>query len=235
MLKFRSFPKLESDTIQARILLPQGTPLAETEEAVQQVVAALKKVNEKFKPMQTDQRDLVNNILVYYGVNADSHEKGPHQATISADLIRAQKRKGSLQQMLSSWRKFTGPVPGSLAMKFTDKERGVAGNAIDLRLRGGNLEQIKKAGDELKAFLYGYDGVVDVLDDLRPGKPEYVVKLRDDAGSLGLTGKGVRKNCVPSCRAIPALKSRPVAMGSMCVCGWLMVPLTAVVASTRFM
>ncbi|TLP44222.1 efflux RND transporter permease subunit [Cohaesibacter sp. CAU 1516] len=191
MLKFRSFPKLESDTIQARILMPQGTPLAETEVAVQQVVAALKKVNDKFKPLQSEQRDLVNNILVYYGVNADSHEKGPHQATISADLIRAQKRKGSLQEMLSSWRKLTGPVPGSLAMKFTDKERGVAGNAIDLRLRGGNLEQIKKAADDLKVFLYGYDGVVDVLDDLRPGKPEYVVKLHDDAGSLGLTGKGV--------------------------------------------
>nr|WP_319516873.1 efflux RND transporter permease subunit [uncultured Cohaesibacter sp.] len=191
MLKFRSFPNLESDTIQARILLPQGTPLSETEVAVQQVVAALKKVNEEFKPLQKEQKDLVNNILVYYGVNADSNEKGPHQATISADLIKAQERQGSLQDMISSWRKLTGPVPGSLAMKFTDKERGVAGNAIDLRLRGGNLDQIKKAADDLKAFLYGYEGVVDVLDDLRAGKPEYVVKLHDDAGGLGLTASSV--------------------------------------------
>ena len=191
MLKFRSFPNLESDTIQARILMPQGTPLSETEQAVQQVVAALDKVNKDYAPLQKEGKDLVNNVLVYFGVNVDANEKGPHLATISADLISAQDRKGSLQDMLSTWRKYTGPVPGSLAMKFTDKERGVAGNAIDIRLRGNNLEEIKQAGDELKAFLYGYDGVVDVLDDLRPGKPEYIVKLRDDAGGLGLTAKSV--------------------------------------------
>ena len=190
-LKFRSFPTLESDTIQARILMPQGTPLEETEEAVQKVVSALKKVNEEFAPIQKGEKDLVNNILVYYGVNVDANEKGPHLATISADLLRAQDRKGSLQEMISRWRKLTGPVPGSLALKFTDKERGVAGNAIDIRLRGGNLEQLKKAGGELKSFLNGYNGVVDVLDDLRPGKPEFIVKLHDDAGGLGLTGKSV--------------------------------------------
>ncbi|SNY90198.1 Multidrug efflux pump subunit AcrB [Cohaesibacter sp. ES.047] len=191
LLKFRSFPKLESDTIQARILMPQGTPLAETQEAVQQVVAALKKVNEEFKPIQIEGQELVNNILVYYGVNADANEKGPHLATISADLLRAQQREGDLREMLSRWRKLTGPVAGALAMKFTDKERGVAGNAIDIRLKGNDLEQLKAAGNDLKAFLNGYEGVVDVLDDLRPGKPEFIVTLHDDAGGLGLTAKSV--------------------------------------------
>ena len=191
MLKFRSFPSLESDTIQARILMPQGTPLKETEQAVEQVVKALGKVNEEFAPIQKEGKNLVNNILVYYGVNVDANEKGPHLATISADLIRAQERQGSLQEMISRWRKLTGPVPGSVAMKFTDKERGVGGNAIDIRLRGGNLEQLKQAGKALKGFLNGYNGVVDVMDDLRPGKPEYIVKLRDDAGGLGLNAKSV--------------------------------------------
>ena len=67
----------------------------------------------------------------------------------------------------------------------------MAGNAIDIRLQGGDLGEIKEAGDALKAFLAGYDGVVDVLDDLRPGKPEFIVKLHDDAGGLGLTAKTV--------------------------------------------
>ena len=191
LLKFRSFPNLESDTIQARILMPQGTPLSETEQAVEQVVAALGKMNEEFAPLQKDGQDLVNNTLVYYGVNVDANEKGPHLATISADLLRAQDRQGNLQEMIGRWRKLTGPVPGALALKFTDKERGVAGNAIDIRLRGGNLEQLKKAGEELKTFLSGFEGVVDVMDDLRPGKPEFIVSLRDDAGGVGLTARSV--------------------------------------------
>ncbi|WP_319529721.1 efflux RND transporter permease subunit [uncultured Cohaesibacter sp.] len=190
-LKFRSFPQLESDTIQARILMPQGTTLDETEQGVQQVVAALNKVNEEFKPLQTDNKDLINNILVYYGVNADANEKGPHLATISADLLRAGERQGDLREMLSRWRKLTGPIPGALALKFTDKERGVAGNAIDIQLKGNDLGQLKQAGNDLKTFLNGYEGVVDVLDDLRPGKPEFIVSLHDDAGGLGLTAKSV--------------------------------------------
>ncbi|PLW75915.1 efflux RND transporter permease subunit [Cohaesibacter celericrescens] len=191
MLKFRSFPQLESDVIQARILMPQGTPLSQTEQAIDQVVAALEKVNQEFTPLQKDGQPLIRNVLVYYGINADANEKGPHLATISADLIKAQDRSGSISEMIASWRKLTGPVAGAVAMKFTDKERGVAGNAIDIRLRGGNLVSLKKAGDELKAFLLGFNGVVDVLDDLRPGKPEFSVKLRDDAGALGLNAKSV--------------------------------------------
>ncbi|MCT4654553.1 MAG: efflux RND transporter permease subunit [Cohaesibacter sp.] len=191
LLKFRTFPKLESDVIQARILLPQGTPLSETRQAVAQVVAALEKVNKAFTPKQPDGQELVKNVLVYYGINADANEKGPHLATVSADLIRAEKRNGKIREMIGMWRKKTGPVPGALAMKFTDKERGVAGNAIDIRLRGGNLDRLKKAGNELKAFFNGFEGVVDVLDDLRPGKPEFKISLKDDAGGLGLTAKSV--------------------------------------------
>lgn len=191
LLKFRTFPRLESDVIQARILMPQGTPLHVTEEAVGQVVAALAKVDKAFSPQQPNGQKLIKNVLVYYGVNVDANEKGPHLATISADLLRAEKRNGSVRDFLPMWRKQTGPVAGALAMKFTDKERGVGGNAIDIRLRGGNLEQLKKAGNDLKAFLNGFAGVVDVLDDLRPGKPEFKVALYDDAGGLGLSAKGV--------------------------------------------
>ena len=52
ILKYQAFPTLESDVIQARILLPQGTPLSRTEEAVSHVNTALKQLDEENKRLK---------------------------------------------------------------------------------------------------------------------------------------------------------------------------------------
>jgi hypothetical protein len=40
-LKFKAFPDLEGDSLEARIILPQGTPLATTESVVNQLLKGL--------------------------------------------------------------------------------------------------------------------------------------------------------------------------------------------------
>ena len=187
ILKYQAFPNLESDVIQSRILLPQGTPLDRTEEAVVRVVDALKQLDDEFSVRQSDDRRLVKNISILYNTNADAHESGPHLATISADLLRAEEREGAVMEMLERWRELTGDIPDAISLKFTDKERGVAGKAIDLRLQGNNLEILKKASLDLQAFLAKFKGVKDLSDDLRPGKPELRIHLKETAGVFGMT------------------------------------------------
>ncbi|MDD5729252.1 MAG: efflux RND transporter permease subunit, partial [Victivallales bacterium] len=51
-LKFRLFPSLDGDTIVARVLMPQGTPLEKTEIIAAKLVDALKAVNQHYKPRQ---------------------------------------------------------------------------------------------------------------------------------------------------------------------------------------
>ena len=187
LLKFRAFPELESDVIQARILLPQGTGLARTEQVVGQVVAGLNALNDDYTPRQKQGMSLVQNVTVLYNNNADANESGAHVATVSADLIRVENRNGSIEQMLLDWRSLTGAVDDVISLSFTDKERGVAGKAIDIRLQGENLEQLKKASLELQNYLLGFKGVIEVYDDIRPGKPEISVSLKPQAGVLGVT------------------------------------------------
>ncbi|MCO5164031.1 MAG: efflux RND transporter permease subunit [Mesorhizobium sp.] len=47
-------PEINGDVLEARILLPQGTRLAETERAVDQVTAALKHDNRELVPRQPE-------------------------------------------------------------------------------------------------------------------------------------------------------------------------------------
>ena len=189
ILKFQAFPSLESDVIQARILLPQGTPLSRTEATVAKVNTALKQLDEEFSARQDGGLRMVKNISILFNSNVDAYESGPHIATVSADLLRAEKRNGTVDEMLRRWRELTGNLPDVVALKFTDKERGIAGKAVDLRIQGNNLDLMKKVSLELQYFFSSLKGVKDISDDLRPGKPELRVHLKKTAGVFGITAR----------------------------------------------
>ena len=186
VLKFRVFPDLDGDVAEARILLPQGTPLARTEDVVAQVVAALGRVDREFTPRQPGGQPLVRNIIVRFNRNLDSKESGPHVATVAADLLTAEVRRGRLDDILAAWRLETGRVPDVINLKFAEFALGPGGLPIDIRLQGGNLEDLQAAARILKDWLGAYRGVHDVSDDLRPGKPEVRLRLREGALALGL-------------------------------------------------
>ena len=191
ILKYQAFPDLESDVIQARIILPQGTPLSRTEEVVAHLVEALHTLDEEFTPRQPQGQSLVRNVSVLFNTNIDAHESGAQVATVSTDLLPAGTRDGSVSEMLGRWRVLVGELPDVISLKFTDKERGIAGKAIDLRIQGHNLKTLKAASEEIKAFLATIDGLDDISDDLRPGKPEFRVHLKESAGVFGITARAL--------------------------------------------
>jgi multidrug efflux pump subunit AcrB len=191
VLKYRALPVLESDVIQARVLLPQGTPLRRTEAVVQRLVTELKALDETFSGRQKGGTRLVKNVSILFNTNADAQESGPHLATVSADLLAAEERVGTIPEMLDDWRERVGELPDVLSLKFTDRERGVAGKAIDIRLQGSKPEMLKQASLELQHWLGGFRGVLDLSDDLRPGKPELRIRLREVAGSLGVSARDI--------------------------------------------
>ncbi|MGC1953273.1 MAG: efflux RND transporter permease subunit [Gammaproteobacteria bacterium] len=190
-LKFVGFPDLDGDVVEARVLLPQGTPLARTEQVVARLEAALAEVNEQFKPRQPQRQDLVRNVTVIYGQNPDAFETGPHVARVVADLLGAQVRDASLEAFRNAWREAVGELADVIAIKYTEPAIGPGGRPIDLRLLGADLESLKAASRELQAWLNGYAGVQDLSDDLRPGKREFRLRLKPTAGVLGLDANTV--------------------------------------------
>lgn len=185
-LKFRAFPDVEGNFVEARVLLPQGTPLARTEAVVERLTTALQEVNQKLTPLQPDGQDLVEHVSVRYNHNTDAYESGPHIATVTADLLDAEVRAGNLEAFINAWREQTGTVPDVIALSFKQPQIGPAGRAIDIRLSGPDLHTLKAASLELQSWLQRYRGVFDVNDDLRPGKPELRLQLKDGALALDL-------------------------------------------------
>ncbi len=193
VLKFRAFPELDGDNIVGRILLPQGTPLERTEEVVAQLVSSLERTDETLRQRERGDESIIDNVIVQYNTNSVSYETGTHVATVFVDLRTAETRRASAADVLNAWREETGDVPDVLALSFRRLQVGPAGLPIDLELVGEDLDALKRASLDLQAWLSQYDGVYDLNDDLRPGKPEYRIHLSDGAASLGFDGETVAR------------------------------------------
>ncbi len=191
VLKFSAFPELDGDTLEARILLPQGTPLERTQSAVARIEQAILRINDEFSPQQPGGAPLLINRTVKYNENADSHEAGAHVATVSIDVLSSEVRTLDNEALLAEWRRETGTIPDVIALKFTEPTLGPAGRAIEIRLSGRDLEALKSASEELQAWLSRYEGVVGLIDDLRLGKPEIKIRMREEGIALGLRADDV--------------------------------------------
>jgi hydrophobic/amphiphilic exporter-1 (mainly G- bacteria), HAE1 family len=190
-IQFQGFPELEGDLITARLLMPQGTPLSVTENTVARILEALARTNTQFSFAQPDGRNLVENAYVQHNVNADAFENGPHVATIFVDLLTAEKRSGSIEAYLADWREQISDLPDVVSLTLSEPGFGPGGRPIEVRLRGKDLNRLKQAAIDLQTWFNQFDGVVNLSDDLRPGKPELRMQIKPGALGMGFDAAGV--------------------------------------------
>lgn len=191
VLKVSPFPDTEGDVLQARILLPQGTSFSRTEKVVEKVVTAMQQLNKEFSVEQPGGASLVTNYSVLFNTNQDAGESGPHVATISLDLLSAEDRVTTMDDIIRTWRSYVGVIPDVINIAYKEPSLGPGGLAIEMQLQGQNLDELKKASTSLIEWLRGYEGVFDLDDNLRPGKPEFRIKLNEGALAMGFTSQTI--------------------------------------------
>jgi HAE1 family hydrophobic/amphiphilic exporter-1 len=184
LIKFKAFPDLEGNQLEARIIMQQGTPFEHTEALVARLLESLEQARQQL-PAETE-GDLIRHVQVFYSNNADAGEEGSHLATISLDLLDAEKRNTSLNELRSLWMELTGTIGGVVSVQFKEPQFGPAGQAISIRLQHDDLQQLSSAAWELQTWLGGYPGVSNLMNDLRLGKPQFSVSLLPGALTSGL-------------------------------------------------
>jgi hydrophobic/amphiphilic exporter-1 (mainly G- bacteria), HAE1 family len=164
--------------------------LERTEQVVERIVGGLARVEERFGRDQPG-GSLVRQVVVQYDRNPDAFDSGPHLATITADLLGAERRSVTIDQIAGAWRDAVGQPADVIGLTYKEPFLGPAGQAIELRLIGQDLDRLARAADALRDWLAGYEGAQDLIHDLRPGKPELRLTLRDSSRALGLDGATV--------------------------------------------
>lgn len=193
VIKFQAFPDLDGDVIQARLVLPQGTPLARSQQVVRQITDGLARVDTRFAPLQPGGQHLVKSVYVRFNQNPDAFENGPHVATVTADLLTAERRNARLDDVFAAWREEVGHPADVVNLAFTEPGFGPQGRSIEIRLQGSDLGRLKAAATEMSLWLSGFAGVSNLSDDLRPGRQELHVRLREGAVGLGLDAENMAR------------------------------------------
>ncbi len=192
-VKFIAFPELDGDVVVARVVLPPGAPLQRTERVVEQLTSALERVNDQFTPRQPGGQNLVRTVVAQFNENADAFENGPHVATVTVDLLEAEVRDATIDEIIENWRSEAGALPGVIDVVFDEPAIGPAGRAIEMRIQGNDLQELKVASAEVRAWLKPFRGVQNLNDDLRSGKTELRIRLREGTFGLGLDAETVAR------------------------------------------
>ncbi|MEM8988779.1 MAG: efflux RND transporter permease subunit [Pseudomonadota bacterium] len=190
-LKFEAFPDLDGNQIEARLALPAGAPIEKTEEAMAQVLAGLDRVDQALSPRNPQSAPLVRHVVVTYGENTDIGGTGAHLATARVDLLDAETRGTTLDEILAAWRAQTPLTPPMHRLSLVEGVTGPAGRALAIRLAHDDLGSLGTAAAALSEWLTRYEGTHNVATDLVLGRPEHRITLREGAEALGLDARSV--------------------------------------------
>jgi len=191
VVKFEAFPSIDGDQIEARVELPAGAKLEDTRAVVDEIVAALQRVDRKQAADNVSGAALVHNVLVRFNENKDAGTTGAFLATVNVDLLEGPLRAASNQAILTDWR---AEIPDNLDVRritLVESAAGPAGRAIEMRLSHPDLDTLQAASIELQAWFTGYRGTYNIADNLKIGKPELKISLKQGAGALGLDAREI--------------------------------------------
>jgi multidrug efflux pump subunit AcrB len=196
-MNFSFFPPIESDYVTASLLMPQGTPVQDTERAARLLLGSAHRMQADMdeEGLEVDGESLVKHILLSIGEQPMSGGGGPrasagavgsHAAEVSVAIQSGDDRPISAAEIKRRWRKLTPAIPGVVELVFS-ADLFSAGDPIDVQLRSNNVTDLRAAADRLKHKLAGYSGVSDINDSFREGKQEIKLAILPAAQSLGLT------------------------------------------------
>ena len=193
-LIFGFFPPMEGDRIFAQLEMPEGISVDVTIEAARQFERAAEVLNRELMQELGWEGPVIRNQLTSIGTPAD--RDGPpdlprpgrsHFAEVVIELPPARARNNlSTGEVADRWRELVGPVTDAVKLRFTSDQFS-AGEPINYRLAGGDVEELRAAAAELRAELARYAGIFDIHDTFRAGKQEIRLNLLPEARNLGLT------------------------------------------------
>lgn len=155
-------------------------------------------MNARLAPTQPEGQQLILRRITRMGRNLSAGEAGAHVATVAVDLLGAEIRTSTLDEIVVLWREEIGSLASVTSLVLTEPGIGPQGIAVELRLTHPDLTVLEAAGRAtLIAELETYAGVRDAIVDLRPGAPELRLSLAPGAESLGLTAADVAGSYAP--------------------------------------
>lgn len=183
-LRFLFFPRVQSETAHAILVMNPGTPFQVTDGYVRKITDSAEILREKY----TDENgvSVITSIMTLSGTSGRTSDS--NRGRVSFAIIPPEQRDSDVTsaELVREWRKLIGEVPGAkdLTMR-AELFRG--GSPVHVRLAGANIDDLNAASKEVVAHFGSYDGVFDITSSRGNGKQEIQIELTPAAATLGVS------------------------------------------------
>jgi len=190
-MRFSFFPPVPGDFVRARLVMPQGTPIAVTSEAIQELEMAAQRLKADLDAEYPDV-GVVRHVLATVGSQAGSGPRsaggasGSHRGEVVLELIGGDDRPIASREIERRWRDATPAIVGADELTYKSALFN-PGDPINVELQASDVGMLSQVAEQLKRQLAGYAGVFDISDSFRDGKQEIVLSILPSAEPLGLS------------------------------------------------
>ena len=164
------FPRIDFPNIYINVKAPYGSSLEETERLLKQAEEKLVDIPE------------AENFVTTIGSNfslSGSGSSAQHLAFIVLTLKDEDERERKSYEIIDEDIRPTLSEITGLDITVEDVTGGPpSGAPVEVRIMGSDLKQLELIADRVKGFLEEIEGAVDISDDMEPGLPEFVFKLK---------------------------------------------------------
>ena len=195
-MAFQFFPPVEGNRVSASLTMPRGTPLEMTARAVDKLESAAEALRAQIDSTRPEGEPSIfqhvltgigGKLVVDMGPDRPGFaSSGAYEAEVMLELIPAAERAVGSNEIVRRWRELAGIIPDTVELTFLASEFH-AGEAINVQLRGRDLDELRLAAAQLRTELAGFPGVRDIADSFRAGKQEVKLEILPTAKHLGLT------------------------------------------------
>jgi len=186
-INFVFFPRVQSETARASLVMPAGTPFETTRGNVEGIARAAEQLRDEYIDAETGE-SVIKDYMTFVGSAGGSGAGRSHVGRVIYEITSPEERTLDVtsSQLVREWRDKIGVIPGAESLTFR-AEIGRGGSPLAVQLSGNTIEDLVSMAREVKARLREYPGVFDVDDNFETGKEEVQLAIKPEAELLGLS------------------------------------------------
>ncbi|MEZ6014868.1 MAG: efflux RND transporter permease subunit [Planctomycetota bacterium] len=200
VVRFVLFPSIDADDVSVRLEMLQGTPAAETEAALERIVAAAEAARGELEGgVALERSRLVRRVAATLGSQPFGGNSGPaagasalgsHVAEVAIALVPSEERDITSAAFVARWRERVGEIVGASSLVFNSSLLS-AGKDVQVELSHADVDQLLLAVEAVKRYIADKEGVVELDDSFVVGKRELAFALNDAGIAAGLNPRAL--------------------------------------------